>query len=72
MCQTDYMTSSFLIGAEEVAERLQISRGAVVQRVNRGELVPAATIGKRGTLAFFTSEIDRLAQLETRKKIAHG
>lgn len=57
-------TTDWLIGAEEAAARLGISRNGVQSRVRDGRLRPAAVVGKRGVLVFFATEIDRIAALE--------
>lgn len=50
-----------LIGTNEAAEILGITRGALNRRCELGQVEPFAEIGKRGTRVFLRSEIEDMA-----------
>lgn len=57
-----------LIGVEETATALGLTRQGVVLRVKRGELTPLARVGKRGTLIFSRDIIRQIAENEHKSK----
>lgn len=61
-----------LIGVEETATALGLSRQAVAVRVKRGELTPLARVGKRGTLIFSRDIIRQIAEHERKSKGARS
>lgn len=63
-----------LIGVEETAAALGLTRQGVARRVTMGELTPLARVGKRGTLIFSRDIIQQLAEYEHKSKGArrHG
>lgn len=61
-----------LIGVDEAATALGLSRQGVAVRVKRGELTPLARVGKRGTLIFSRDIIQQIAEYEHKSKGARG
>lgn len=61
------MTKSQLIGAEDAARILGITKKGVLARLHNGLLEPLAQVGKRGTYVFDRAEIESLACKEAAK-----
>lgn len=56
------MAATGLLTTSEVAARLGVARQTVVQRVQRGALVPATKLnGPRGAYLFDAEQVDALA-----------
>lgn len=62
MCNGLCMTDEKLIGATALAAELGVAPSTVHRRIERGELVPAATIGNRPV--FRLEDVDALARGE--------
>lgn len=61
------MTNPVLIGTNEVADLLGISRAQVNRRVIAGKLTPLGEFGKRGIRVFDLADIEALAEKEKAK-----
>lgn len=61
-----------LIGVDEAAAALGLTRQGVARRVTMGELTPLARVGKRGTLIFSRDIIQQLAENERKNKGARA
>lgn len=58
-----YMNTT-LMGVEEAAAALGLSRSGILARVNRGELTPMARLGKKGVCIFSADVIRAIAHHE--------
>lgn len=57
-------TLDSLIGTQEAAKILGITRAGINNRVNTGRLTPFGEIGPRGIRLFNRAEIEKLAELQ--------
>lgn len=56
--------NTVLMGVEEAAAALGLSRSGLLARVNRGELTPLARLGKKGVCVFSSDIIRAIAHHE--------
>lgn len=59
-----------LIGTEEAAAILGITKNGVIARVLNGKLTPLGTVGRRATRVFLRSEIEAIAAAARAAKAA--